>query len=112
MISTNRTGPISCRHGLSFCTRCLKPQQKSVHSCPIVPRPAINDLLWAEMTPAQRSEAVRSGYATLRQMVEGLLDGSDELQLVCREFLARTDASLNELNCESAQLSRLDKQPL
>ena len=64
------------------------------------------------MTPAQRSEAVRSGNATLRQMVEGLLDGPDELQLVCREFLARTDASLNELNCESAQLSRLDKQPL
>lgn len=55
-----------------------------------MPRPAINDELWAEMTPAQRSEAVRSGSATLRQMVEGLLDGPDELQRVCGEFLSQT----------------------
>lgn len=67
-----------------------------------MPRPAIDDVLWADMTPAQRSEAVRSGRATLRQMVEGLLDGSDELRRVCREFLAHTDASFKELPHEEA----------
>ena len=70
-----------------------------------MPRPAINDSLWAEMTSAQRSEAVRSGQATLRQMVAGLLDGPDELRRTCSEFLARTDASLKDLTDELAPSS-------
>jgi len=62
-----------------------------------MPGAAINDSLWAEMTAAQKSEAVRAGRASLRQMVEGLLDGPDELGRACREVLARTDASLKSL---------------
>ena len=62
-----------------------------------MPRPAINDSSWAEMTAAQKCEAVRAGRATLRQMVAGVLDGSDELSRACREVLTRTDASLKEL---------------
>src|SRR5450432_333789 len=62
-----------------------------------MPKPAINESLWAEMTSAQKSEAVRAGRATLLQMVEGLLDGPDELDRTCREVLTRTDASLKEL---------------
>ena len=49
------------------------------------------------MTAAQQSEAVRADRATLRQMVEGLLDGPDELSRACKEVLTRTDASLKEL---------------
>ena len=62
-----------------------------------MPGSAIDDSLWAEMTAAQKSEAVRVGSATLRQMVEGLLDGPDELGRACTEVLTRTDASLKEL---------------
>ncbi len=65
-----------------------------------MPRPAINDSLWAEMTAAQKSEAVRAGNATLRQMAEGLLDGPDELGQACREFLTSVGASLSELTIE------------
>jgi len=73
-----------------------------------MPRPAINDTLWAEMTAAQKSEAVRAGNATLRQMVEGLLDGPDELGHACREFLTRVGASLSELMIEQLSPGSLD----
>jgi len=36
---------------------------------------AISGSVWAEMSEAQRIESVREGCATLKQMVEGLLDG-------------------------------------
>ena len=49
------------------------------------------------MTAARRCEAVRAGQATLRQTVEGLLDGPDELVRACTEVLTRTDASLKYL---------------
>jgi len=52
------------------------------------------DDLWAEMTDAQKLEAVRHGEATLKQLAEGLLDGSEELRVVCRQCLAHTDDSL------------------
>ncbi len=68
-----------------------------------MPRPATNHALWAAMTPAQKSEAVRSGEATLRQMVEGLLDGPEDLRRTCRHFLAHIDASLAKLT--DAQIS-------
>lgn len=71
-----------------------------------MPRPAINDSLWAEMTAAQKSDAVRAGGATLRQTVAGLLDGPDELNRACQEILSRADASLKEL--VDGQLSRRD----
>jgi len=66
-----------------------------------MPGAAINDRLWAEMTPAQKGEAVGAGRATLRQMIAGVLDGPDELAELCREFLTRTDASLKQLTVDS-----------
>jgi hypothetical protein len=62
-----------------------------------MPGAAINDSSWAKMTAAHRCEAVRAGRATLRQTVEGLLDGPDELVQACTEILTRTDASLKDL---------------
>src|SRR2546430_4364516 len=73
-----------------------------------MPKPAINDSLWAEMTAAQKSEAVRAGNATLRQMAEGLLDGPDELAQACSEFLTSLGASLSELTIEQLSPDSLD----
>ena len=54
---------------------------------------SIGDQVWAEMTEGQKVEAVFAGHATLKQMSEGLLDGSEQLRNACREYLAETDAS-------------------
>ena len=70
-----------------------------------MPGAAINDSSWAEMTAAQKSEAVRAGRATLRQMVAGVLDGPDELGRACREVLTRTDASLKELTDDANSIN-------
>jgi hypothetical protein len=69
---------------------------------------ATSDSLWAEMSEAQRIETVREGRATLKEMVEGLLDGSDKLREACREFLARTDASFKELQIETDEEQQLE----
>jgi hypothetical protein len=61
----------------------------------------IGEQLWPEMTEVQKAEAVRSGRATLKQLTEGLLDGSDELRNICREFLAQTDVSLEDIALDS-----------
>ena len=58
---------------------------------------AINGSLWAEMSEVQKIEAVRESRATLKEAVEGLLDGNDELRKACTEFLARADACFKEL---------------
>ena len=55
----------------------------------------IGEQIWAEITEVQKAEAVRSGRATLKQLTEGLLDGSDELRHACREYLAHTDSGKN-----------------
>lgn len=60
----------------------------------------IGEQLWAEMIKVQKAEAVRSGRATLKQLTEGLLDGSDELRNACREHLAHTDASLEDISLD------------
>jgi hypothetical protein len=52
----------------------------------------IDEQLWAEMTDVQKVEAVFSGRATLKQITEGLLDGSTKLRNACREHLANTNA--------------------
>jgi hypothetical protein len=57
---------------------------------------AIGALLWAEMSEAQKIEAVSTGHATLKEMVEGLLDGSSELRAVCRKVLANSDVCLEQ----------------
>ena len=53
--------------------------------------------LWAEMTDAQKLKAVRHGEATLKQLAAGLLDGTEELRVACRQCLAHTDDSLTGL---------------
>jgi hypothetical protein len=60
----------------------------------------IGEQLWSEMSEVQKAEAVRSGHATLKQLTEGLLDGSDELRNTCREYLAHTDASLEDISLD------------
>lgn len=62
--------------------------------------------LWAEMTGIQKTEAVRSGRATLKQLTEGLLDGSDELHDACQAFLAKTDGSLKDIPPETDVLKK------
>ena len=51
---------------------------------------------WAEMSEAQRIEFVRAGEATLKEMVAGLLDGSEELRDACTKFLMRSDVCLRQ----------------
>jgi len=55
------------------------------------------DQFWAEMTEGQKIDAVVKGHATLKQMSEGLLDGSEKLRAVCRECLADTSPSFENL---------------
>lgn len=52
---------------------------------------AISGCVWAEMSEAQKIDSVCTGRATLKQMVEGLLDGSAKLREVCRVSLANSD---------------------
>ena len=61
---------------------------------------SIGDQLWAELTEGQKVEAVFAGHATLKQMSEGLLDGSDQLRNACREYLAETSPSFENLLIE------------
>lgn len=57
----------------------------------------IGDQLWAELTEGQKVEAVFAGHATLKQMSEGLLDGSEQLRNACREYLADTSPAFENL---------------
>jgi hypothetical protein len=54
---------------------------------------SIGDHFWAELTDRQKIDAVVTGRATMKQMSEGLLDGSEQLRNACREFLADTGPS-------------------
>lgn len=68
---------------------------------------SIGDQLWAEMTDGQKVDAVYKGQATLKQMSEGLLDGPDELRKACREILAHTDPSFENLVVDDGHLDSL-----
>jgi len=68
---------------------------------------SIGDHLWAEMTEGEQVDAVYKGHATLKQMSEGLLDGSPELRSACREFLAHTDPTFDNLVVEDNHLNGL-----
>src|SRR6266567_9304924 len=61
----------------------------------------IGDELWAEMTEAQKAEAVRQGLATLRQMIQGFLDGPAGLRKVCAMFLAQMSLSFADFPIQS-----------
>jgi len=71
---------------------------------------SIGDQLWAEMTEGQKVEAVFAGHATLKQMSEGLLDGSDQLRNACREYLAETKPSFENLSVDSDEPSEMPEQ--
>jgi hypothetical protein len=58
----------------------------------------IGDDLWAEMTDAQKLDAVLKGRATLRQISEGLLDGSEALRSVCQHFLGHAGTSFENFS--------------
>ncbi len=60
----------------------------------------ISDQSWAQMTEGQKVGAVLAGHATLKQLSEGLLDGSEQLRNACREFLADTDPSFEDVPVE------------
>jgi hypothetical protein len=68
---------------------------------------SIGDHLWAEMTDGQKVDAVYQGHATLKQMSEGLLDGSEELRKACGEILAHTDPSFENLVVDDGHLDSL-----
>ena len=59
-------------------------------------KPAVSVSGWADLSEAQRIECVRAGEATLKEMVEGLLDGSETLRQVCKRFLLNTDVCLRQ----------------
>ena len=67
------------------------------------------DQFWAEMTEGQKVETVFTGHATLKQMSEGLLDGSEQLRNACREFLADTGPSFENLPVDPEQQSNADE---
>jgi hypothetical protein len=69
------------------------------------------DQFWAEMTEGQKVAAVFTGHATLKQMSEGLLDGSEQLRNACREFLADTGPSFENLPVDPEQQSNEDETP-
>ena len=57
----------------------------------------IGDQFWAEMAEDRKIDAVVTGHATLKQLSEGLLDGSDQLRHACREYLGDTSLSFENL---------------
>jgi hypothetical protein len=69
----------------------------------------IGDEFWAEMTEGQKVETVLTGHATLKQMSEGLLDGSEKLRNACREFLAGTGSSFEDLPVDPEQRTSPDE---
>ena len=54
------------------------------------------------MTDEQRVSAVVTGRATLKQMSQGLLDGSEKLRRACQDSLAHLPPSLENLAVEPA----------
>jgi len=62
---------------------------------------AISSSGWADMSEAQRIDYVSAGRATLKEMVEGLLDGPDGLREACAKFLRRSDVFLQQQTAES-----------
>ena len=63
----------------------------------------VGDQVWAELTEGQKVEAVLTGRATLKQMSDGLLDGSDQLRDACRKFLAGAGPSFENLPVDPEQ---------
>jgi len=58
----------------------------------------IGDHLWDEMTDGQRLEAVLAGRVTLKQISEGLLDGSPSLRSACEQILAHARQTFKDFS--------------
>jgi hypothetical protein len=69
----------------------------------------IGDDLWAEMTDGQKREAVVNGRATLKQISEGLLNGSEALRIACQHFLLLTSETFEDfpIRTEAERLNEL-----
>jgi hypothetical protein len=61
----------------------------------------IGDYLWAEMTDGQKLDVVLNGRATLKQVSEGLLDGSEALRSACQNILVHTGVDLENFPVEA-----------
>jgi hypothetical protein len=62
---------------------------------------AVRSSEWAELSEPERIQLVRAGQATLKQMVQGLLDGPDDLKCACSTFLMEADATLERRAVDS-----------
>jgi hypothetical protein len=69
----------------------------------------IGDYLWAEMTDGQKLDAVLNGRATLKQISEGLLDGSKGLRSACQNALAHSGVAFEDfpVAAEAEELNEL-----
>jgi hypothetical protein len=65
----------------------------------------ICDEAWTLLTAVEKTEVVRRGGATLRQLTQGLLDGPDELRSACHNFLIHTSTGLEELPITASEES-------
>jgi hypothetical protein len=72
----------------------------------------VPDQLWAEMTDEQKIDAVVTGRATLKQMSQGLLDGSERLRRACQDSLVHVPPSLENLAVESPPENKPDVDPV
>ena len=72
----------------------------------------VGDHLWAEMTEGQKLDAVVNGRATLKQISEGLLDGSEALRSACQHVLAHTGTTFENFSgaAEAEGLSELAEE--
>jgi hypothetical protein len=66
----------------------------------------VGEQSWERMTESEKAEAVRQGHATLKQMMQGLLDGPERLRQACRDFLAHTGASFDDIPIANASQSQ------
>lgn len=65
----------------------------------------VGDHSWAEMTEDQKTDAVLTGRATLKQMSEGLLDGSEKLRRACQDSLAHLAPSFENLAVDTPKFN-------
>jgi hypothetical protein len=70
------------------------------------------DESWNRMTEAEKTEVVRGGRATLRQLTQGLLDGPEKLRDACRDYLVHTGTALAELPLEGSPIDPRRRVPI
>jgi len=58
---------------------------------------SLNGNAWELMTPEQKAEVVRQGNATLKQMMEGVLEGPEILRRACSDYLTHIDTSFENI---------------